>query len=109
MFSIGKSNKYKLNPGDRKSDSVEYNKTLNEFIKEARSNDITITESDIIVIEKELMPDFKNKSYNSLYLLFKMFIKRHSYSIRKIIKITQFFAKIFFGRFKKLFISGYKR
>ena len=89
LSSTGKNNKCRLNPGGRKPDSVDYEEIINEFIKEVRSNDIAITASEVIAKAIELMPEFKNKSYNALHLWFKRFRIRHSYSIRKITKIAQ--------------------
>ena len=95
ISSIGKNDKCRLQPGDRKSESVEFDEVLNEYIKEARSNDIAITSSEVIAKAIELMPDFKNKTYNALHIWFKRFRKRYSYSIRKITKIAQNMPKYF--------------
>ena len=51
----------RLQPGGWKSESVEIDEVLNEYIKEVRSNDIAITSSEVIAKAIELKPDFKNK------------------------------------------------
>ena len=89
ISSIGKNNKCRLKSGGRKNDSVEFDEVLNECIKEARSNDVAITSPEVIAKAIELIPDFKNKTYNALHIWFKRFRKRYSYSIRKITKIAQ--------------------
>jgi len=81
---------YRLKPGGRKSVSQEYDDILVEFIKEGRASDLAITSSEVIFKAIQIIPEFKDKSYNSLhYLWFKRFRTRNSYSIRRIIKVAQ--------------------
>ena len=41
------------------------------FIKEARSHEIAITSTEVINKAIEIVPDFKEKSYNSMHNWFK--------------------------------------
>ena len=75
--------------GGRKSDSIEYDKDLLYYIKEASANDIAITSSDVICKVIEIIPGFKDKTYDSLHHWFKRFRKRYSFSIRKVTKVAQ--------------------
>ena len=54
---------------------------------------MAITSSEVIYKAIELIPGFKDKSYNSLHLWFKKFRTRYSYSIRKVTKIAQSLPK----------------
>ena len=90
MTAIVKSNKCRLKSGGRKTDSAEYDEILNEFIKEGRSHDIAITSSEVIAKALEIIPEFKNKSYDALIHWFNRFQIRYSHS----------FPKILFRKFK---------
>jgi len=59
---------YRLKPPGRKSDSQEYYDVLLEFIKEGCASDLAITSSEIIDKAIEMIPSFRDKSYNSLHL-----------------------------------------
>lgn len=59
------------------------------FIKEARSHEIAITSTEVINKAIEIVPDFKEKSYNSMHNWFKRFREKYSYSIRKATKFAQ--------------------
>lgn len=76
-------------PYGRKLDSFEYNYQILEFIREGRTHDISITSSEVISKAIEIVPGFKEKSYDSLHHYFKRFREKHSHSIRKVTKISQ--------------------
>ena len=80
---------FKLKPVGRYLDSFEYDNLLLEFIKEGREHDIAITSSEIISKAMEIIPNFNDKSYDSLHHWFKCFREKYSYSIRKVTKISQ--------------------
>ena len=73
----------------RKLDSDEYDEALINFIKEARENELAITSSELIFKAIELIPEFKDKSYDSLHHWFKRFREKYKYSLRKLTKISQ--------------------
>ena len=50
---------------------------------------MAITSSEVIFKATQIIPWFKNKSYNSLHLWFKRFRTRHSYAIRRVTKFAQ--------------------
>ena len=78
---------FKLKPVGRYLDSFEYDNLLLEFIKEGREHDIAITSSEIISKAMEIIPNFNDKSYDSLHHWFKRFREKYSYPIRKVTKI----------------------
>ena len=75
LFQLNKFNQtdLRLKGGGRKSDSEEYDEIILNFIKEARANDIAITSSEVIFKAIEVIPDFNNKTYDSLHHWFKRF------------------------------------
>ena len=54
---------------------------------------MAITSSEVIYKAIEMIPGFKDKSYNSLHLWFKKFRTRYSYAIRKVTKVAQSLPK----------------
>ena len=70
--------------GGRKSDSEEYDEVILNFIKEEGANDIAITSSEVIFKAIEVIPDFKNKTYDSLHHWFKRFRERYKFALRKV-------------------------
>ena len=50
---------------------------------------MAITSSKVIFKAIQIILEFKDKSYNSLHLWFKIFRIRNSYSIRRITKVAQ--------------------
>ena len=66
-------NKSRLYGTGRKSDSHGYDEILINFIKEGRKNGISITSTEVICKAIEIIPNFDNKSYNSLHNWFKKF------------------------------------
>ena len=75
--------------GCRKLDSKEFDKAIINFKKEAEAHEIAITSSVVIYKAIELIPGFKDKSYDSLYHWFKRFREKVKNSLRKGRKISQ--------------------
>jgi len=88
-----KPSSYKLKAGGRKSDSFEYDRILLDFIKEGREYGMAITSSEVINKAIEIIPGFKEKTYQALHHWFKRFRQRYSYSIRKVTKMAQTLPK----------------
>ena len=66
FYQHTKLTNYRLNSGERKPDSNDYDEILLEFIKEGYANDMAITFSEIIYISIELIPGLK-KNHIILY------------------------------------------
>ena len=79
-----KQTDFRFKGGGRKSDSEEYDEIILNFIKEARANDIAITSSEVIFKAIEVIPDFDNKTYDSLHHWFKRFRERYKFALRKV-------------------------
>ena len=75
------------------------------FIKEARSHEIDITSTEVINKAIEIVPDFKEKSYNSMNNWFKRFREKYSYSIRKAINLPKAFLKILWKIFMNIYLK----
>ena len=69
-------NKSRLSGAGRKSDSHGYDEILINYIKEGRENGISIISTEVICKAIEIIPNFDNKSYNSLHNWFKKFRER---------------------------------
>ena len=89
-----KQNDSRFKGGGRKLDSEEFNEAIINFIKEARANEIAISSSEVIYKAIELIPRFKEKSYDSLYHSFKRFREKYKYSLRKVTKFPKVYQKI---------------
>ena len=108
-FSTDKNlSSLRLKPCGRKLDSFEYDDLLLEFIKEGRSHDIAITSSEVISKAIEIIPGFKEKSYDSLHHWFKRFREKYSYSIRKVTKISQNLPKKYLENLRSYIMLCYK-
>ena len=108
LFSNNYINKCRLKSGGRKADSAEYEEVLIEIIKEGRANDLAITSDEVIAKAIELIPAFSKKSYDALHHWFKRFRIRHSYSIRKVTKITQSLPKYFLENLRAFLYQSIK-
>ena len=94
-LSIKHNSSYKILGRGRKSDSHDYDEILLDFIKEGRAYDIAITSSEVICKALEIIPGFKEKSYNNLHNWFKRFRERYLFSIGKVSKIPQILSLSF--------------
>ena len=101
-------NKSRLSGAGRKSDSHGYDEILINFIKEGRKNGISITSTEVICKAIEIIPNFDNKSYNSLHNWFKKFRERNFYSIRKVTKIAQTLPKNFLEKIRDYILNAQK-
>ena len=72
-----KKTDYRNKGACRKLDSDEYDEAIINFIKEARENEVAITSSEVILKAIELIPLFKEKSYDSLHHWFKRFREKY--------------------------------
>ena len=73
----------------RKLDSEKFDEAIIYFIKEARAHEIAVTSSEVIYKAIELIPGFKDKSYDSLHQWLKRFREKYKYSLLKVTKISQ--------------------
>ena len=103
-----KFSKYKLKDVGRKSDSVEFDDLLLEFIKEGKASNIAITSSEVIYKAMDLIPGFKEKSYGSLHNWFKRFRERYSFPIAKVNKANQSMPKYFEENLRNFLFSNIK-
>ena len=101
-------NKSRLSGAGRKSDSHGYDEILINFIKEGRENVISITSTEVICKAIEIIPNFDNKSYNSLHNWFKKFREKNFYSIRKVTKIAQTLPKNFLEKIREYILNAQK-
>jgi len=78
------------------------------FIKEAISYEIAIISSEVINKAIEIVPDFKENSYNSIPNWFKQFREKNSFSIRKANKLSQSLTKNYMKNIHKYIYNAVK-
>jgi len=78
------------------------------FIKEAISYEIAIISSEVINKAIEIVPDFKENSYNSIPNWFKQFREKYSFSIRKANKLSQSLTKNYMKNIHKYIYNAVK-
>ena len=108
QFNKFKQTDLKFKGGGRKSDSEEYDEIILNFIKEARAYDIAITSSEVIFKAIEVIPDFKNKTYDSLHHWFKRFGERYKFALRKVTKISQTLPKDYLEEIRTFLFNAIK-
>jgi hypothetical protein len=85
----GGSYRFRLEGAGRLPETLEIEPELLKFIEEQRRLDIGLTTNEIIYKAMELDESLKGKPYSTLHTWCYKFLRRHSFSIRRITHVGQ--------------------
>ena len=78
------------------------------FIKEVRSHEIAITSTEVTNKAIEIVPGFKEKSYNSIHNWFKRLMKNTRIVLEKLLNFSKQYLKILWKLFVNIYLKQLK-